>query len=182
MSARLHTALLGVAALALGGCGGGVAHAPPDTLPASAVPYLASSLKPISAASLAREAQAPGLARKLGDWGYQAGADRYFQGESRELQMVDSRTLRFGDASGASAFVSFVRSHAAAYLGSFPRLRHFASRGRRGMLAISQQCQCHLSNPAYLGVVSRGSTVSWLEINGPGATPRRLASLIGRAP
>jgi hypothetical protein len=171
-----------VAALVIAGCGGGSRATPPSTLPAAAVPYLPSSLKPLTAAGLAREARAPGLSRNLSDWGYLAGSDRYFQGESRQLQVVDSRTLRFKSARGASAFVEFVREHAGAYLGSFPRVRGFASEGRRGILAVAQQCQCHLANPAYLGVVSRGPTVTWLEINGPGATPRRLSALLAHAP
>ena len=78
--------------------------------------------------------------------------------------------------------MGFVRAHASAYLGSFPLVHRFASRGRRGIIAIAQECQCHLANPAYLGVVSRGPTVTWLEINGPGATPGRLAALIADAP
>jgi hypothetical protein len=61
-------------------------------------------------------------------------------------------------------------------------MRGFSSRGRSGILATAQQCQCHLANPAYLGVVARGDTVTWLEINGPGATPRKLAELLAAAP
>jgi hypothetical protein len=124
----------------------------------------------------------PALAHELSAWGFVVGADRYFQGQSHDLQLVDSRTLQFKDAHGASAFIAFVRAHAAAYLGSFPRVRGFASRGRIGIVAVAQECQCHLAQPAYLGVVAREGTVTWLEINGPGATPRRLASLMARAP
>lgn len=190
MSARLLVAIAAV--LTVGGCAGGsgvkapVTVSPtivaPATLPPGAVPYLPSSRKTLTARGLAREAGAPALISELGGWGYLAGADRYFQGESRQLQLVDSRTLRFRAASGASAFVGFVRGHASAYLGSFPLVHRFASRGRSGIIAVAQECQCHLANPAYLGVVSRGPTVTWLEINGPGATPRRLAALIADAP
>jgi hypothetical protein len=96
--------------------------------------------------------------------------------------VVDSRTLRFGHASGAAAYVAFMRSHLSAYLGSLPRLREFEQGGRRGFLAIGQECQCHLANPTYLAVLAHGNTVSWLEINGPGANRPRLVTLLHRAP
>jgi hypothetical protein len=182
MTRRLALGLLLVATI-VGGCGGAAHHAaPPPTLPAAAVPYLPSAVKPLTARGLAREAQAPALTAQLSSWGYMAGSDRYFQGESRQLQVVDSRTLQFKAGDGARAFVAFVGAHLAAYLGSSPRVHGFASRGRRGILAIAQECQCHLANPAYLGVVSDGRTVTWLEINGPAATPRRLSVLIAAAP
>lgn len=193
MTPRLLLAIaLAGAGLAAAGCGrgsvsqpqatGGSRPATPSTLPARAVPYLPSSVKTLSAKALAREAGAPALVAELVSWGYMTGADRYFQGESHDLQLVDSRTLRFRARAGASAFVEFVREHATAYLGSVAAIKRFASRGRSGLIATAQPCQCHLSNPAYLGVVSRGSTVTWLEINGPAATLRQLAKLIADAP
>jgi hypothetical protein len=157
------------------------ASAPP-TLGAGAVPYLPSTQRSLSAAGLAREAGTPALAGQLRRWGYRAGEQRYFQGESRRLQVVDSRTLRFGSVAGARAFVSFARAHVEVYLGSFPSLRPLAADGRRGFVAIGQPCQCHLANPAFLAVLARGVTVSWLEINGPAATLQRLQVLLARAP
>ncbi len=181
--------LLGLLALLLAcasGCGSSGASAssatPPATLSPHAVPYLPSTLHTLTRAELAREAGAPKLRAQLRSWGFQTGADRYFQGESRQLQVVDSRALRFNTMSGASQFVAFIRLHAAVYLGSYPRMRAFSSRGRSGILATAQPCTCHLANPAYLAVVARGGVVTWLEINGPGATAHRLAALIAVAP
>jgi hypothetical protein len=139
-------------------------------------------LSRLTAAKLAREAGAPALRGDLDAWGFLAGADRYFQGESRQLQVVDSRMLRFRSAAGADKFVAFIRKHVSVYLGSFPGMRRFASRGRSGILATGQPCTCHLANPAFLAVVARGGDVTWLEINGPGATAKRLAQLISAAP
>ncbi|MDQ6817012.1 MAG: hypothetical protein M3018_06335 [Actinomycetota bacterium] len=154
----------------------------PSTLPARAVPYLPSSVKVVTQAGLAREARFPALASDLGSWGFVSGSDRYFQGESRRLQVVDSRTLRFSRPDGALAFVGFMRAHAAAILGSFPILKPYVSLGRSGFLAIAQQCQCHLANPALLAVLTHGGVVTWLEINGPGATRRQLVRLLAGAP
>lgn len=182
-------------ALALAACGSGsgsgststgssaAAAAVPPTLPAAAVPYLPSVHKPLTAAFLAREAEVPSLTVRLSGWGYEAGADRYFQGESKRLQVVDSRTLRFRNPAGAGAYVKFMRGHLSPILGSFPTVRAFAvDAGERGILAAGQECQCHLANPSFLALVAHGSTVTWLEINGPGATRRRLDALIARAP
>lgn len=191
MRLRATLAMLATAAL-LGACGsssGSQTRAPSPapsltvpTLPTAAVPYLPSTQKPLTAAFLAREAMAPSLVGRLDAWGFQAGADRYFQGESRRLQLVDSRTLRFRGASGATAYVAYMRTHLGAILGSFPKVRTFAPGARRGILATGQECQCHLANPALLAVVAQGRTVTWLEINGPGATRSRLTTLIARAP
>ncbi len=177
MARRLIGTLL--AATAIAGCGSssGPTVIPP-TLPAAAVPYLTSVHKPLTAAFLAHEAEAPSLRARLSAWGFEGAADRYFQGESKRLQVVDSRTLRFRDASGATAFVSFMRSHLDPYLGSYPLIKPFG----RGILASGQECQCHLANPSYLALVAHGATVTWLEINGPGATKRSLSGLIARAP
>lgn len=153
-----------------------------STLPAHAVPGLPSTRTTLTPAFLARETQAAPLRAQLQTWGFIAGARRYFQGESRTLQLVDSRTLRFRRAAGASAFVGFLRTHLDPYLGTFPRLRRYSSRGRSGFLAVGQECQCHLANPTYLAAVSAGGTVTWLEINGPGATRGRLAALLAAAP
>jgi hypothetical protein len=152
------------------------------TLPAHAVPGLPSTRTTLTAAFLARETQAAPLRARLQTWGFIAGARRYFQGESRMLQLVDSRTLRFRGAAGATAFVGFLRTHLDSYVGSFARTRRFTAQGRSGFLAVAQACRCHLANPTYLAAVAARGTVTWLEINGPGATPRRLAALLARAP
>lgn len=173
----LGSALTAVACGASSTRAGGI-----DTLPAHAVPGLPSTRTTLTPAFLARETQAAPLRGRLGTWGFVAGARRYFQGESRMLQLVDSRTLRFRGAAGASAFVDFLRTHLNSYVGSFAHTRRFVSRGRSGFLAIGQECQCHLANPTYLAAVSSGGTVTWLEINGPGATRSRFAALLARAP
>ena len=75
-----------------------------------------------------------------------------------------------------------MRTHATAILGSFPTMRGLASLGRTGFLAVAQQCQCHLANPALLAVLAHGGLVTWLEINGPGASRRQLDRLLVGAP
>jgi hypothetical protein len=155
---------------------------PVATLPAHAVAGLPSTRSTLTPAFLARETQAAPLRAQLQAWGFIAGARRYFQGESRMLQLVDSRTLRFRRAAGAAAFVAFLRTHLDSYVGSFARTRRYVSDGRSGFLAVAQACRCHLANPTYLAAMSAHGTVTWLEINGPGASLRRLAALLLHAP
>ena len=169
------------AALTASACGSS-ATPPVATLAAHAVPGLPSTRSTLTPGFLARETQAAPLRGQLRSWGFIAGARRYFQGESRTLQLVDSRTLRFRGAAGAAAFVGFLRTHLDSYVGSFARTRRYSAEGRSGFLAVAQACRCHLANPTYLAAVSAHGTVSWLEINGPGATRRELAALLARAP
>jgi hypothetical protein len=181
--------VLAVAAALVAGCGSSASSTtsassarPVATLPARAVPGLPSTRTALTPAFLARETQTAPLRTQLRTWGFIAGARRYFQGESRALQLVDSRTLRFRAPAGADAFVGFLRTHLNPYVGSFARTRHLTAQGRSGFIAVGQECQCHLANPTYLAAVSARGTVTWLEINGPGATRARLAALLARAP
>lgn len=182
--------LLGAIALAAAACGGGAvdtagpgpAAKPPPVLSARAVAYLPSKAQPLTAGRLAREIRLPALADDLARWGFRAAGERSFQGESHRLNVVDSRTLDFTRPSGARAYVAFVRSHVAVYLGSYPTVRAFRSAGRSGWLFRAQSCACPGATPLWLGVASRGRRVTWLEINGPDATATTLRGLAARAP
>jgi hypothetical protein len=185
ISKPILAAALAAAALAAG-CGADApAQAPapaPSPLPAAAVPYLDSRASALSASAIAHEAQLPDLAGRLDRWGFQAGARRYFQGESKRLQVVDARALRVRDAAGATAFVGYFGAHAASFFGGAGPPRTFASRGRHGVVVEGAPCACHLATPSYLGVVARGPLVTWLEINGPRASLTALRALAERAP
>jgi hypothetical protein len=180
-----------VAALAAGVLLGGCGEADPGrpaaaervpTLPARAVPYLESTERTLTPALLARETGLATLAGQLAEWGYAGGASRSFQGQSKRLQVVESRTLRFRTAGGAAAFMRIVGRRPGAFFPGAERPRAFRSRGRRGILIKAAPCTCHMASPAYLGVVAGGPTVSWLEINGPRATVRALTRLAAQAP
>ena len=186
-----HTAvlLLGAIALAAAACGNAQildsapaqAKAPP-VLSARAVAYLPSTAHRLTAQRLAREIRLPVLADDLSHWGFRAAAERSFQGESHRLNVVDSRTLDFTRPSGARAYVAFVRAHVAVYIGSYPTVRAFRSAGRSGWLFRAQSCACAGATPLWLGVASRGTRVTWLEINGPDATAATLRTLAALAP
>ena len=169
-------------ATACGGAAGAPAAAPPPVLPAAAVSYLPSQTATVTVVTLKDDAPSSDVASRIGGFGFVRGAERSFQGESRRLQVVVSRTLLFRTATGARAFVSFVGTHAGAYVGQVPVVRPLTSEGRRGVQITAPACACHMANPMLLGVVSSGPRVTWLEVNGPIASPRTLAALLLEAP
>jgi hypothetical protein len=182
---RSVMAVVVAVALCLGACGDDEerpAAPPPRTLPAAAVPYLESKERPLTAAVVAREAGLPRLAGELAEWGYDAGASRYFQGQSKRLQVVDARAYRFRTPTGAAAFMRVIREHPGAFFPGAGRTRPFASDGRRGIAADGLPCSCHLAQPALFAAVSDGTTVSSLEINGARASRRVLRALVARLP
>jgi hypothetical protein len=181
---RHHPILLALALAAAAGCGGAQAAAPQPqpTLAAHVIPYLPSTVRDLSADDVAPPQTLARLGRDLERWGFRAATERTFQGQSKRLQVVVSRTLAFDRASGARLYVDWVHRHAQAVLGSDAGQRPLRSRGRRGWLVQLAPCACHMATPAMVGFVSGGTRVSWLEVNGPTARPRVLRRLLARAP
>jgi hypothetical protein len=182
-------AILGVLLLlAAVGCGHPASQRAP-TVPARALPVLAASAVPgipsvtirLTAADLGKDAVIRGLAAKISSWGYLAGRERTFQGESHRLTLVVSRALLFRSGAGARRYVAFVRQHQAAFFGVAAQARQLSGPGGSGWLFMPPLCACHLANPALIGVLNAGARVIWLEINGPAATRALLMRLLGQA-
>jgi len=144
----------------------------------SAVPGVPSTTQDLTAADLRKDAPIADLVSRLASWGFVSGRERTFQGESKHLTYVQSRSLAFADGGGASAFVAFVRDNAARYFGAGTRARPLVTEDRHGWVFIAPACACHLANPVDYAVLSNGSVVVWLEINGPDATPALLRRLL----
>jgi hypothetical protein len=174
-----------LATIALCGCGGSfpaAAAASPPVLSATAVSYLPSKVRPLTASDLTHESTAPGLAAGLTRWGYVAGAQRLFQGQSKTLQVVVSRTLEFRSPAGAAAYVAYVHRQATAVFGAVPTQVPLVAGARRGWTITLAPCACHMASPALVGVASAGRRVSWLEVNGPTASVDALTRLLAQAP
>jgi hypothetical protein len=177
-----------VALLAVSGCGQAASQRGP-VISTAALPVLATSAVPgipsvtirLTTADLAKDAALRGLAAKITSWCYLGGRQRTFQGESHHLTLVISRALIFRDALGAQHYAAFVREHEAAFFGASVQARRLPGRSTSGWLFTPPLCACHLANPALIGVLSAGSRVLWLEINGPTATPALLLRLLGTA-
>jgi hypothetical protein len=172
------------ALLIIAGCG---SPSPPPAasemrvLATTAVPGLPSTTTVLTAVELSKDASIPGLAAMLSSWGYVDGRERVFQGESRHLSLVVSRLLIFKDAGGASTYVRFVQSNASAFFGVAVTIEPLVAQGRTGFQFTPAACACHMANPAIVGVLDAGTSVVWLEINGPDATPALLLSLLDPA-
>jgi hypothetical protein len=111
---RTALATAGAAALALTlvitACGGSPARpaAPSGILPTTAVAGLAVATQPLTSQDVQKDSNARDLAARLAGWGYVSGWQRTFQGESRRLTLVVSRSLQFRTSPGAAAFVAYM--------------------------------------------------------------------------
>jgi hypothetical protein len=96
--------------LAVTACGGSPARpaAPSGVLPTAAVAGLAVATQPLTSQDVQKDSNAPDLAARLAGWGYVSGWQRTFQGESRRLTLVVSRSLQFRTSPGAAAFVAYM--------------------------------------------------------------------------
>jgi hypothetical protein len=167
---------------ACGSAPAAAAPSPPLTamqvLSTGELPGMLSVTRVLTVDELAGDASISGLAAKVRSWGYLDGRERVFQGQSRHLTLVISRSLIFGDAAGASAYVAFVKANSSAFFGDGDGVQPLDSEGRSGWTFSPPACACHMANPAVVGVVQSGAGVIWLEINGPDATSSLLASLL----
>jgi hypothetical protein len=169
--------------LATAACGSspGRAAAPSGVLPTAAVAGLAVVTQPLTGRDVQKDSTARGLAARLDRWGYVGGWQRTFQGESRRLTLVVSRSLRFKTSPGAAAFVAYMHQKVGSFY-PFAVTDRLSMPGRSGWIFQPPLCGCHMANPLLVGVAAQGRKVSWLEINGPQASTRLLTQLLARTP
>jgi hypothetical protein len=149
----------------------------------AAVPGLAASTHAVSAHDLAADvAGGTRFEGLLRGWGFARGRERDFQGPSQKLDRVVSRTLAFGSASGASAYVAWIGAHPAALYGAGSATTRATSRGRTGYVVDAAACACHRASPTLLAVVAHAGRVTWIEANGGAVTRAFLLGLLSKAP
>lgn len=177
-------AALAVIAISAGlaACGGSPSGAavpgrPVGVLPAGAIAGLPAVTTQLTAAAVQKTAGQAGLAARLRGWGYTGGWQRTFQGESRRLTLVVSRSLTFTTRAGATAFVSYLDQHVGAFY-PYALSRPLTLPGQAGWLIRPPMCACHMAEPLVVGVTAAGRLVRWMEINGPRATARVLSRLL----
>ena len=173
----MRRALILLALLLVGGCG---SSPPPDAEPVlstDALPGLEATTEPVSADDLAAD-----FGTGVSVDGFVSGTERVFQGESHDLNRVVSRTLEFESPEAAAAYVELLRAHVDDLYGVGTTAKPFEEGGRAGYLVDPAACACHRASPTLTGVVSDGSRVTYLEINGDGATPEALGQLLRVAP
>jgi hypothetical protein len=154
---------------------------PQPTLKVGLLPGMDHADRQLSAATLGREAA--GLSGQLAGWGYRAGSEREFKGNSGDFQDVVSRTLLFDSPAGAESFMGFVHAHPDTWLGTLKSSAPVTLSGKRtGFVLSPVPCGCHRETLLRLLLASHGARVTWLMVNGPRATTRRALALAGRAP
>jgi len=185
----LRAVPLAVALAALAGCGGGSSGgsasvaSPLPVLPVHAIPDLPASTHSLGVHELAADVgNGPLLSPKLETWGFERGRERVFQGESHRFNHVVSRTLEFQAPEGAAAYVLFVATHVGVMFGIGSTTNALQSAGRSGYLITEAACACHRAEPTLLAVLGSGRRVTYLEVNGGGATPAAVRSLVAQAP
>ena len=183
---RLAVLIVALAA-AVAGCGSGSAGgssaiAPLPVLPASALAGLTAADSSLSAVDLTHDAPIAGFADRLSQWGYRGGTQRVFRGSKGDFTNVVSRTLEFGSAEGAAAYVQLVDDRVADFYGRGSKVAPLSEGGRSGYLIQAAPCGCHRETPVFLAVLSAGPRVTWLYGTGPGARAARLRALLPQAP
>jgi len=173
----MRRALVLLALLAIVGCGSDAPSQAQPVLSASALPGLEATTQPMTAENLAAD-----FGTGVSVDGFVSGTERVFQGESHDLVRVVSRTLEFESAEAAVAYVELLRSHADDLYGAGTMAKPFEEGGRNGYLIDPAACACHRASPVLTAAVSEGSRVTYLEINGDGATTDALEELLRIAP
>jgi hypothetical protein len=145
--------------------------------PAGALPDLHSRARPLRPAALVAETvDHGGLQRVLERGGYVAGSEREFFGRNAVFNHVTERVLRFDNRTGASAYLGWLRAHAAELLGE-PRSVSAAGIGTDGFLYRPRGCGCHSDTPTYLVAWRRGHLVLTVLASGNGASPKTTGML-----
>src|SRR3954447_2580586 len=173
----MRRALILLALLVLGGCGSSAPPKAEPVLSTDALPGLEETTEPVTAEDLAAD-----FGTGVSVDGLVSGTERVFQGESHDLDRVVSRTLEFESSEAAAAYVELVRAHVDDIYGVGTTAKPVEDGGRAGYVIDPAACACHRASPTLTGVVSEGSRVTYLEINGDGATPNTLVQLLRVAP
>jgi len=165
-----------------GSAGGSSAIGPLPVLPASALAGLTPADSQLSAVDLTHDAPIVGFADRLSQWDYRGGTQRIFRGSKGDFTNVVSRTLEFGSAAGATAYVQLVDNRVADFYGRGSKVAPLSQGDRSGYLIQAAPCGCHRETPVFLAVLSAGARVTWLYGSGPGARVAGLRALLAQAP
>lgn len=170
-------------ALVIAGCAGTTAGPAPTPVATGAVlrdspaADLVASTAPVTISTLTGETTEAGMADALASSGFLGGRQRSFQGASKDLSLVVSRTLVFRDQAGAERFLGYLHDHAAALFGLTTSSTPMSVPAGAGWAFTAPECACPGAQPTLVGVVRDGATLHWLSINGPQADTARLRSL-----
>lgn len=173
----MRLALVAILFLAFAGCGQEQGEKAQPVLATAALPGLEAATSSLTAEDLAAD-----FGTDVTVAGFASGTERVFQGASRGLDRVVSRTLEFESAEEAAAYVELVRAGVDDLYGQGTTAEPLDEGGRSGYLIDPAACACHRAAPTLTAVLARGARVTYLEINGDGADRGALEELLARAP
>jgi plasmid stabilization system protein ParE len=173
----MRWALLALVLLTAFGCGSSAREEAEPALPASALPGMEATTESLSADDLAAD-----FGADVSVEGFVSGTERVFQGASQDLEQVVSRTLEFESPEAAAGYVDLLRAHVDDLYGVGTTAKPFEEGGRSGYLVDPAACACHRASPTLTAALAQGPRVTYLEVNGAGATPAALKELLAEAP
>ena len=163
------------ASLALSGCG---SNSVIPTVPEDALPGHAASLVELDAARVASDAVHPQeLETVLGDAGFVGGRERTFSDPGPPPNRVQARVLQFGDIDGATAYLEWLRGHAAELIGDSHQQPAPELFGAFLIHTLPNAC-CPKNVPIFLTAWRRGAKVLSLEVAGADVTRQDVLDLI----
>lgn len=143
-------------------------------LPTSVLPRLTADHRTLDAQDLADEAGDPAVAVRLTEAGFLGGAERTFRGRSRTLTGAESRVLVFDGAEGASTFAAYLADHPDPFFGGPSLVTPLQVGEAAGAMIEPPLCDCPGAYPLYVGILTDGERVLWLQLTGPEADPQQL--------
>jgi hypothetical protein len=173
----MRRAFVLVLLLTFAGCGSSSPKEAEPVLPAAALPGLEATTQPLTAEDLAAD-----FGADVQVDGFVSGTERVFQGESHDLTRVVSRTVEFESPEAAHGYVDLLRAHVDDLYGAGTTAEPLEEGGRSGYVIDPAACACHRASPAFTAAVAEGPRVTYLEINGDGATREKLGELLRDAP
>jgi hypothetical protein len=177
-----------VAAAVVAGCGSAdessgsaAAPPPPRTLQPADLPELTARARTLGARELAGDAFEPAkLAALLHESGFVVGSESEFSGHTDAFDHVLARTLRFAEASGAQAYLSWLSANAGDLLGK-ARLESPVALGQDGVAFSLVRCgTCKKELPTLMAAWRRDDVVGFLLAAGRGADRERFGELARR--
>jgi hypothetical protein len=132
----------------------------------------------MTAEEIAGEAGDDALLAQLEADGFVGALRRDLRGRSRDIAGADSRVLVFADATGAEAFLKSVAADPDPFFGGPADVRTLEVAGAEGVVIKPPMCACAGAQPVYVGLVTAGSRLLWLQITGARASADDVRELL----
>ena len=142
------------------------------------LPRLFGQVTTLTAEDVAGEAGDDALLDQLDEDGFVGAVRRDLRGRSRDIAGADSRVLVFSEPAGAQAFLTAVADDPDPFFGGPAEVKPLEVAGAEGVLIKPPMCACAGAQPVYVGLVTAGSWLLWLQITGARASAADVRELL----